>query len=202
MLRSLFFIDLLQARTVATCPRLRNESLAVDNLPRRLYNRAIKLLQSKNTQKGKEMNLDKIDNKILQLLLQNGRTSFTDIAEQVGLSRTAVKNRVQAMQQSGVIAGYTVVLNNSACGAISFLVEVEMDAESYNACMQQLCNSPLVSNVIQTTSKTKLFAICQAPDVNTMKGLLQQICNVVDNVKAVRASTVTGVVKRPIIDKV
>ena len=41
--------------------------------------------------------IDEIDNRIVNLLLEDGRMSYSDIAEKVGLSRTAVKTRIAAL---------------------------------------------------------------------------------------------------------
>ena len=50
--------------------------------------------------------LDEKDNLIVSLLMKNARMSFTDIGEEVGLTRVAVKNRVKALEEKGVIKGY------------------------------------------------------------------------------------------------
>ena len=41
--------------------------------------------------------IDGIDNKIINLLLEDGRMSYSEIAEKVDLTRTAVKNRISAL---------------------------------------------------------------------------------------------------------
>ena len=50
-------------------------------------------------------NIDVIDRKILQIITQNARKPFKDVAEQVGISRAAVHQRVQKMFDNGVITG-------------------------------------------------------------------------------------------------
>lgn len=54
--------------------------------------------------------LDKIDRHILRLLRQDGRMPHSAIAKTVGLSGPAVHERVRKLEQSGVIAGYSAVL--------------------------------------------------------------------------------------------
>ena len=39
--------------------------------------------------------LDKLDQKIIQLLIENARISYSDIGEEIGISRVAVKARIQ-----------------------------------------------------------------------------------------------------------
>ena len=46
--------------------------------------------------------LDELDQKILELLIENARYSYSDIGEKVGISRVAVKARISAMEEKGV----------------------------------------------------------------------------------------------------
>ncbi len=55
--------------------------------------------------------LDRIDRQILTLLRQDGRMSHAAIAKEVGLSGPAVHERVRKLEQNGVIAGYTAILD-------------------------------------------------------------------------------------------
>ena len=47
--------------------------------------------------------LDELDQKIVQLLIKNARLSYSDIGKEVGISRVAVKARIQALEKKGVI---------------------------------------------------------------------------------------------------
>ena len=43
--------------------------------------------------------LDELDQKIVQLLIKNARMSYSDIGQKIGISRVAVKMRVQALKK-------------------------------------------------------------------------------------------------------
>ena len=60
--------------------------------------------------------LDEQDLRIVGLLLKDGRTPAAQIAEQVGLSRPAVADRIAKLEQQGVIRGTTVVVDHTALG--------------------------------------------------------------------------------------
>ncbi|MFC8511800.1 Lrp/AsnC family transcriptional regulator [Streptomyces sp. NPDC057257] len=62
------------------------------------------------------VDLDGVDRKILDLLVQDGRRSISDIAEQVNLSPAPVKRRIDRLQRSGVIMGYTAIIDHSRLG--------------------------------------------------------------------------------------
>lgn len=57
-----------------------------------------------------------IDAAIAAELARDGRCSFTDLAERVGLSVSAVHQRVKRLEQRGVIHGYTARLDGAAVG--------------------------------------------------------------------------------------
>ncbi len=54
--------------------------------------------------------LDAIDRRTIQALQADGRLTFDALAEQVGLSPSAVLRRVRRLEQAGVIAGYRAVV--------------------------------------------------------------------------------------------
>jgi Lrp/AsnC family transcriptional regulator, leucine-responsive regulatory protein len=72
--------------------------------------------------------LDDMDRKILRELRRDGRLSNTKLAETVGLSTTPCWNRVRAMEDRGVIEGYTALLNQQALGLPdTVIIEVTLD---------------------------------------------------------------------------
>lgn len=54
--------------------------------------------------------MDKFDQHIIQCLKENARASNSEIARCVGLSRSAVTERIRKLESSGEIQGYQVVL--------------------------------------------------------------------------------------------
>ncbi|GAA3463015.1 MULTISPECIES: Lrp/AsnC family transcriptional regulator [Saccharothrix] len=61
-------------------------------------------------------NLEPIDRAILRELAADGRCSFTDLAERVGLSVSAVHQRVRRLEQRGVVRGYAARLSGDEVG--------------------------------------------------------------------------------------
>jgi Lrp/AsnC family leucine-responsive transcriptional regulator len=60
--------------------------------------------------------LDPISRRILQLLAADGRASYQAIADEVGLSRPAVMERVKRLEEGGYILGYTARLDRAKAG--------------------------------------------------------------------------------------
>jgi Lrp/AsnC family transcriptional regulator, leucine-responsive regulatory protein len=69
--------------------------------------------------------LDSTDRRIIALLQENAKRTFGEIGADVGLSSTAVKRRVDRLQEDGVIVGYGARINPRALGeGIEALIEV------------------------------------------------------------------------------
>ena len=60
--------------------------------------------------------LDELDLRIVALLLKDGRTPTAQIAEQIGLSRPAVADRLDKLERQGVMRGTTAVIDPVAIG--------------------------------------------------------------------------------------
>src|ERR1051325_3484650 len=60
--------------------------------------------------------LDELDHRIVGLLLKEGRTPAAQIADQIGLSRPAVADRLEKLERVGVIRGTTAVVDPAAVG--------------------------------------------------------------------------------------
>jgi len=60
--------------------------------------------------------LDKFDRAILNLLLQNSRTSYNKIAERINLSASACQRRIKVLEEINIIERFTLALNNRALG--------------------------------------------------------------------------------------
>lgn len=62
------------------------------------------------------VDLDEFDRRILAILGQNGRITFTELAQQVGLSKTPCQQRVKRMQESGLIVGFRAIVDPAKVG--------------------------------------------------------------------------------------
>jgi Lrp/AsnC family leucine-responsive transcriptional regulator len=60
--------------------------------------------------------VEEIDRKILSLLCQDGRMSFTDLSRQTGLSVSATHQRVRRLERRGLIKRYAAVIDPADAG--------------------------------------------------------------------------------------
>jgi Lrp/AsnC family leucine-responsive transcriptional regulator len=60
--------------------------------------------------------LDTIDRRILQALQADGRATYDELAQAVGLSASATLRRVKRLEESGVVAGYVALVDPARVG--------------------------------------------------------------------------------------
>ena len=92
--------------------------------------------------------LDQLDQKIVKLLIHNARMSYSEIGEMVGLSRVAVKARIKAMEDKGIIEEYTTIINpQKISGAVSCYFELEVKPEALETVIQILNDHNTVTQI-------------------------------------------------------
>ena len=65
---------------------------------------------------GESLQMDAVDQRIIALLVADARASYADIGSKVALSAPAVKRRVDRLRSSGIIKGFTAVIDPAAVG--------------------------------------------------------------------------------------
>jgi DNA-binding Lrp family transcriptional regulator len=62
------------------------------------------------------LSLDAVDQRLVELLRQDGRRTYSDMARTVNMSVAAIKRRVERLQADGVIRGFTAQIDHARLG--------------------------------------------------------------------------------------
>lgn len=111
--------------------------------------------------------LDEVDLEILRLLAEDGRRPYREIADRVDLSPPAVSDRVDRLQEYGVIRQFTVDVDHSKLheGTI-VLVDLDVRPEHVDAVRETLVECRDVDHVFATANARVVFhATVLADDV-------------------------------------
>lgn len=135
--------------------------------------------------------LDELDQKIVRLLIENARISYSDLGEKIGLSRVAVKARIQALEQRGIIEEYTTVINpQKISGAVSCYFEIETTPGSLSEVIGILNGDDTVTQIYRVTGRDKLHVHAVAASgeemetflhavIDTLPGVVSCSCNII-----------------------
>lgn len=140
--------------------------------------------------------LDEIDNKIINLLLDNARTSYSEIGEIVGLSRTSVKNRITELEEKGIISGYKAVINpHNSPEMMTFIMNIEISAEHFENAKNKLVEAKETVTVLQTTGNCHLTIICLATSMNEMRTFVNKAYKEIEGITSINAHAVMDILK-------
>lgn len=123
------------------------------------------------------MGLDDIDQRIVARLRDDARASFAEIGATVGLSAPAVKRRVDRLRASGVITGFTTVVDPSALGwATEAYVEVYCQGKTTPAMIAAaVSRHPEVVDACTVSGEADALVHVMAADMRHFEEVLERI---------------------------
>ncbi|MFT6531691.1 MAG: DNA-binding Lrp family transcriptional regulator [Limimaricola cinnabarinus] len=129
---------------------------------------------------------DPTDARLIALLSENARAPVAHLAQRLGLARSTVQARLDRLERSGVIAGYTLRLSPQARGGICATVLVQMTPARQAAVLAGLKRLPEVETVHTTSGRFDLACRLRADTTEALDAALDRI-GALDGVKATEA---------------
>jgi len=112
--------------------------------------------------------MDKLDEKIIELLTTDARMTYKQIAEQVKLTSPAVKTRITKLEEAGIIKGYGLKIDYHALGyAVAAFISVMVDKEEKENFLAFVQGSPQVIDCYGITGD--YFALLKVRFKSTME---------------------------------
>jgi len=122
--------------------------------------------------------LGKQDQKLLLLLRQNARTSVSDLARALHLSRSTVQNRLARLEAGGVIKGYSVQLGEAfAANQVEAHVSIKVVQKLTSRTNTALENISQVAQLFSVSGEYDLIAIVQSQSLEELSAVLDEIGN-------------------------
>ncbi len=121
--------------------------------------------------------LDKTDHKILDMLIENSRVPFTDIAKILEMSAGTVHVRVRKMEDAGLITGSSLTIDYQKLGYsfIAFVGIFLQKTSQTQFVLERIIEIPYVTVVNVTTGKFNLFCKIRAKNTDQAKDIIYQI---------------------------
>ena len=121
--------------------------------------------------------LDETDHKILDLLIDNTRIPFTDIAKKLEISAGTIHVRVKKMEEAGIITGSSLQVDYQKLG-YSFIAYVGVfifKTSQTQFVLERISEIPFVTVAHVTTGKFNIFCKIRAKDTSHAKDIIYQI---------------------------
>lgn len=122
--------------------------------------------------------MDKIDHAILEIIKDNARMSYSEIGKAVGLSRVAVKKRMDAMEESGAIRGYRAVIDEEkVLEGIRYTIDIEVIPEHYREVVKVLRADRKLEEIYSTTGECRIHCVGRSRNKSTMEAHVNYLFN-------------------------
>lgn len=121
--------------------------------------------------------LDDTDHSILDMLIENTRTPFTDIAKKLKISAGTVHVRVKKMEEAGIITGSSLTIDYKKLG-YSFIAYVGVflhKTSQTQFVLERINEIPYVTVAHVTTGKFNIFCKIRAKDTTQAKEIIYRI---------------------------
>ena len=140
--------------------------------------------------------LDELDQKIIRLLIENARISYSDIGEETGISRVAVKSPDSGIGEKGVIEEYTTIINpQKISGAVSCYFEIETKPDSLSQVTDILYKNDTVTQIYRVTGRDKLHVHAVASSSDEMEHFLHNVIDALPGVISCSCNTILSRIK-------
>ena len=134
--------------------------------------------------------LDAIDWRIMKELQADGHMTNVALAARVGLSAPPCLRRVRALEEAGLIAGYTVLLDEAALGftltafaMVGLHNQAEVDLRTFE---NAVIGWPIVREAYMLSGENDYILKCLAPDMTTFQDFVLDELTAAPNVASVK----------------
>jgi Lrp/AsnC family leucine-responsive transcriptional regulator len=117
--------------------------------------------------------MNDLDRRILALLAQDARRPYDDIGQRIGLSPPAVKRRIDKLRASGVLLGFTTVVDHEAAGySIEAFVHLYYLGGTMRADTRRVLHRPEIVEAWGVTGEADAIAHVRTRDAYELEDLL------------------------------
>ena len=144
--------------------------------------------------------LDSIDLEILKLLQKDAKTTNKEIAAAMGLTTTPVYERIKKLEKSGIIKGYTAIIDGNLIGPsmITFCqVELKEHAQEFIEGFEQQINSlDELMECHHIAGVSDYLLKIRVKDMDTYRDFMTNKLATLDNIGRVQSSFVMKEIKQ------
>ena len=123
--------------------------------------------------------MDQLDRRIIAALQANARASTTQIAASLGVARTTVHERINRMEQRGVITGYSVRLGSTEdTPKVQVIVMLEVQQKETTRIIKRLEAYPEVKLCLSINGEFDLMLSAEAPRLEDLDILVDDLAKI------------------------
>lgn len=134
---------------------------------------------------AKNYEIDNTDLKILEILMQDAKKPYTEVAKRVYVSQGTIHVRMNKMEEAGVVERTTLRLNYSKLGFdITAFIGIYLEKSAlYEKVLAKLKEIKEITNIHYTTGNYSMFVKIHCRDTNHLKEVLHEKMQQVEGIE-------------------
>lgn len=127
------------------------------------------------------MTYENLDSKLVNALLNDGRTSLRNLAEHLDVSVTTVSNHLRDLEDEGVIEGYTPRVNYAAVGYdVTAVIQMKVEGDALSDITDYLRAQPRMVSVYEVTGNYDVIAVGKFKNTDDMNDQIKALLSEAD----------------------
>lgn len=103
--------------------------------------------------------LDELDNKIIEIIKDNARLTYSEIGAKAGVSRISVRKRMEVLEKKGIIQGYKAVIDPTKVPeGVKFILDLETTPECFEDIVEWLSGSKYIRQIYSVSGDCAIHA--------------------------------------------
>ena len=136
-------------------------------------------------------NMGKIKNQLIQLLTENARYSYSQLATMIGADEGTVERAVKELEKDGVIVKYAAILNAEALTEkkVNALIEVKVapqQLKGFDSCAEEIYNFKEVQSLYLMSGGFDLAVFVEGKDISDIAKFVSEKLSVIDGIISVQ----------------
>jgi Lrp/AsnC family transcriptional regulator for asnA, asnC and gidA len=134
---------------------------------------------------GRNFEIDNTDLKILEILMQDAKRPYTEVARKVNVSQGTVHVRMNKMEEAGILDKTTLRINYAKLGYdITAFIGIYLEKSAlYDMVLAKLKDIPEITNIHYTTGNYSMFVKIHCRDTNHLKEVLHDKMQQVEGIE-------------------
>jgi Lrp/AsnC family transcriptional regulator for asnA, asnC and gidA len=140
---------------------------------------------------NKEIELDEIDKKIIEMLQEDSRKTFVEIAKELGVSDPTIHARVKKLQEAGIIEKFTAVLAPAKVEkGVAAFIEINIKPKTIEVVIKNLIKLDEVLEIHETYGDYDIIAKIRAKTNEALRDLVAKEIRTIPYIVNTRVTTV------------
>ncbi|MFB6100776.1 MAG: Lrp/AsnC family transcriptional regulator [Candidatus Nanohalobium sp.] len=120
--------------------------------------------------------IDETDLKIIGELKKDGRASFSDIADELGIATSTVTGRFQKLEEEGIITGFSPKIDYEELGfELTAMINIRAESGRIPEVAEELKTKERVISFFEVTGETDMVLISRFIDREDMNSFLKEL---------------------------